>query len=432
MKKINILLLGLVVSFASCGDLDQAPENIASANSLTDFTGVLNAAYNYQTGSATPLAVMGDYRADNIIFDESPHNSFQAFDGTVRLMEGDFFSPIWESLYKSILSANNVIENSDNATQVAEAKFLRGLSYFKLVKVFGDVPVNLSATPDVASSDWLTRQSASSVYTSVIVKDLTEAIAELDNSGLSTSRATKLAAQGILGKAYLQMGDAAKAAVVLGSAVSGATGAGVELEAVFANVFASDLSNEVIYATQISSSIAISDYSGTAFPGWYSGTDSKGDEFPVTPSLVNAFDASGADDVRRAVTLDETTANVTGIKYNGHDIGDQDVDFIELRLADVILAYAEALNESNGSGAADQLNKIRNRAGLANTTASTQSELREAIANERRLELAFEGQRWFDLVRAGQTGQDAGYNVFPIPSGEIFASGGVITQNGNY
>jgi len=105
----------------------------------------------------------------------------------------------------------------------------------------------------------------------------------------------------------------------------------------------------------------------------------------------------------------------------------------------VILLYAEALNANgNTAGAATELNKIRSRAGLAGTSASSQSALSQAIQNERRLELAFEGHRWFDLVRTGtvdaEMGQsvNANYHLFPIPISEILSSDGVITQNTGY
>ena len=74
-------------------------------------------------------------------------------------MEDQFFGPFYTALYKSILSANNVIENSKDPTEVGEAKFLRGLSYFKLVRVFGDVTVNLSATPSTTDESILARVS---------------------------------------------------------------------------------------------------------------------------------------------------------------------------------------------------------------------------------------------------------------------------------
>ena len=110
-----------------------------------------------------------------------------------------------------------------------------------------------------------------------------------------------------------------------------------------------------------------------------------------------------------------------------------------MRLADAILLYAESLNETGDTSAAlVELNKIRTRAGLSNSTATTQAEVRQAIQDERRLELAFEGQRWFDLVRTGtveaELGQtvDSRYFLFPIPISEILATDGVITQNPGY
>ncbi|MEL7002233.1 MAG: RagB/SusD family nutrient uptake outer membrane protein, partial [Bacteroidota bacterium] len=116
-----------------------------------------------------------------------------------------------------------------------------------------------------------------------------------------------------------------------------------------------------------------------------------------------------------------------------------DQDWIEIRLADVILLYAEALNENNNTTAAlVELNKVRARAGLDNSTASTQTDVRTAIQDERRLELAFEGHRWFDLVRTGTVSAEMGqsinpdYHVFPVPVSEILATNGVITQNPGY
>ena len=437
MKKINIILLGLMLVVSACStDLDQSPSNIASPESLTDFDGVLNAAYNYQTGSATPIAVMGDFRADNTQFDESPHNSFATFNGDVSTMEGNFFQPFYAALYKSILSTNIVIENSSNAKHIGEAKFLRGLAYFKLVKVFGDVTLNLSDAPSTEDTSILKRQPVADVY-GQIVSDLTDAKSALDNNGLSSGRASAIAAQGLLGKVYMQMGDFINAESNLASVVNGAAAAGLGLEPIFADVFGSgtDLNTEVIFATQISGSIAISDYSGTTFPLWSNGGDTKSDEDPITADLVNAFDAAG-DTTRKNATIDLSGPSRIAVKFGS---AGAEQDFIELRLADVILLYAEALNENgNSSSAITQLNKIRSRANLANVTATAQATVRTAIANERRLELALEGHRWFDLVRTGTVNAEMGmtidsnYHLFPIPTSEIFASNGVITQNPGY
>ena len=268
----------------------------------------------------------------------------------------------------------------------------------------------------------------------LVINDLEAAIAALDNSGLGSGRATKIAAQGMLGKALVQMGDFSKAESYLASVVNGAAAAGISLQADFANIFGvdNDLNSEIIFATQISSSI-VDEYGFSEFWSWSGGLDTKS-LLPLDDDLVAAFDASPGD-LRRAVTID--TAIMASPKFP--QTGGPDHDWIELRLADVILLYAEALNENgNMTGALTELNKIRSRAGLEASTASSQSDLRQAIQDERRLELAFEGQRWFDLVRTGTVNTEMGesidsrYHIFPIPVSEILASFGVITQNDGY
>lgn len=433
MKKLYLILGTFLFVTACVDDLDQFPSNIASSDSLTDFTGVLNAAYFYQHSGATPMAVMGDFRADNALMEEEPYPSFDRYNGDLVDMEDQFFGPFYTGMYKSILSANNVIENSSSATQVGEAKFLRALSYFKLVRVFGPVPINLTATPSTTDNSILARQPVADVY-NVVISDLQDAISALNNSGLSSGRATSIAAQGMLGKVYMQLGDYGNAASQLAGVVSGAGGAGISLQADFANVFGvdNDLNSEIIYATQISGSIS-DEYGFSEFWSWSAGLDTKS-LMPLDPDLIAAFDASPGD-LRRAVTINEEL--MASPKFP--QTGGPEHDWIELRLADVILLYAEALNETgNSAGALTELNKIRARAGLNDSTAGSQAEIRQAIADERRLELAFEGQRWFDLVRTGTVNQEMGqtidprYHLFPVPISEVLASFGVITQNDGY
>ena len=442
MKTLYIILGSLLLITACDNDLDQVPPLDAEASSLTSFGEVLNAAYYYQQASTTPMAVMGDFRADHMLMDEEPYPAFDRFNAD--LAGGDlveqFFRPFYSNLYKSILSANNVIDNSSDATQVGEAKFLRALSYFKLVMVFGDVTVNLSPAPDVEDKSILARQPAATVYTNVIIPDLQDAISVLDNSELATSRASQIAAQGILGKVYMHMGDFGSAATELAAVVNNADAAGIALQTNFADIFGeeNDLNSEILFATQLSTSIE-DEYEFTGFPGWFSGGDTKSLE-PLDPDLIAAFDASdaagGGTDLRRALTIDETL--MTGPKWGGLD-----QDWIELRYADVLLMYAEAMNE-NGSALAevlDILDPIRIRAGLAvldEATLNTQALVRQAIYDERRLELALEGHRWFDLVRTGTVDAEMGetinpnYHLFPIPNSEVLASDGVITQNEGY
>ncbi len=438
MKKVYLLLGCLLFVMACDNDLDQVPPNIATSDSLTDFGGVLNAAYFYQHASITPMAVMGDFRADNALMDEEPYPAFDRFNSDLAdgSLNNQFFRPFYAGLYKSILSSNNVIENSMSPTDVGEAKFLRALSYFKLVQMFGPVTVNLSSAPSTTDTSILVRQPVADVYNNVIIPDLQDAIAALNTTNVN-GRATSLAARGILGKVYITRGDFASAVPQLQAVVSGAAAAGVSLQDNFADIFGvdNDLNSEIIFASQISSSIS-DEYGFSEFWSWSGGLDTKS-LMPLDASLIAAFDASEADgdtDLRRAVTIDE--ALMASPKFP--QTGGPDHDWIELRLGDVILLYAEALNETGDTpGALTQLNTIRTRAGLANSTATGQAGVRAAIADERRLELAFEGQRWFDLVRTGTAQSvlgfaDANWLVAPIPISEITSSEGVITQNPGY
>ena len=235
----------LLVVVACDNDLDQSPPNIASSDSLEDFGGVLNAAYFYQLGSTSPMAVMGDFRADNGLMQEEPYPSFDRFNGDLVDMEDQFFGPFYTAMYKSILSANNVIENSSISGQIAQARFLRALSYFKLVLVFGDVTVNLSPSPSTTDNSILARTSASEVYNTVIIPDLQDAIAALGND-FSEGRATKIAAQALLGKVYVHLGNFSSAESQLAAAVNAASGAGISLEPNFADIFVKFSSYQLI------------------------------------------------------------------------------------------------------------------------------------------------------------------------------------------
>lgn len=442
MKTVYKYLLGSLLLITACdSDLDQVPPNIASTDSLTNFDGVLNAAYFYQHGSVTPMAIMGDFRADNALMDEEPFPAFDRYNAELTVMEDQFFGPFYTAMYKSILSANNVIDNSIDETQVGEAKFLRALSYFKLVRVFGDVPVNLSPTPSTTDTSILVRQPLEDVYNNIIVPDLMDAIAALDTE-IVGGRASRYAAQSLLGKVYMTRGDFGNAETQLAAVVNGAAAAGIQLQADYADIFGvdNDLNSEVIFATQISSSIS-DEYGFSEFWSWYGGLDTKA-LMPLDSDLIAAYDASeagGDTDLRRAVNIDETL--LSSPKYP--QTGGPDHDWIEIRLADVQLLYAETLNENGATPAVSlaELDDIRTRAGLPvldPVTINTQALVRQSIQDERRLELAFEGHRWFDLVRTGTAEAEMGeainsdYFLFPIPISEILASGGVITQNPGY
>ena len=433
MRYIYIILGALFITMSCTNDLDQVPPNLANADSLTDFDGVLNAAYFYQLGTVTPMAVMGDFRADNAFMFEAPFDEFDQYDSGLTQMDEQFFSPFYTACYRAILSCNIVVENSESAVEIGEAKFLRALTYFKLVRVFGDATINLSDSPSVTDQSILARQPVAAVYDEVIIPDLQDAIEVLPNTS-SNGRATKYAAQGILGKVYVQRGDFSNAERELAAVVNDGGSSGIALQENFSEIFGVtfDLNPEIIFATQISSSI-VDEYGFSEFWSWSGGLDTKS-LMPLDTDLIDAFDASPGD-LRREVSINDTL--FASPKFPQTDGADH--DWIELRLADVILLYAEALNENgNTTAALTELNKIRNRAGLADSSASSQGDVRTAIQDERRLEFAFEGQRWFDLVRTGTVDQEMGqtidpnYHLFPLPDSERLSSFGVITQNPGY
>ena len=188
---------------------------------------------------------------------------------------------------------------------------------------------------------------------------------------------------------------------------------------------------------------------GTGGWGWGFNTPSQ--------SLVNAYEAG---DVRKAATIifrgstlydGRVVPNtVENERYNYKayssaytDAWETDVDIKYLRFAEVILMKAEALNELGQTGEAiPLLNQIRNRAGLGNTTAASQADVRTAIWKERRVEMAFEHDRFFDLVRTGQakaafavdgkTFTEGKNELFPIPATFIKQADGLSAQNPGY
>lgn len=445
MKNIFITMVTMLLVTACTSDLDQVPGNLGDANAISDYTPVLFAAYSYQNQAVAPMAIFGDFRADNALFDEE-FTDFDKFDAPSPLAataSSAFLDPFYVALYNSILSANNVILNSTDATLVAEARFIRGLSYFKLVQVFGDVSVNLinPTVEEIAAAD-VSRQPATDVYNNVIIPDLQAARDGLaaTTAAAVNGRATKHAAQGLLGKVYATIGNYTAAETELAAVVSETGAAGIISSMSFADVFSSDLNDEILFATQMSSSVT---YSNEIFTNWYAGLNTKADEGgPVSPELVSVF-AADPSDVRGALTVDNNNGDPVSVKYS--TLGSVEQDWIELRLADVVLLYAEALNEnSKTADAITELNRTRNRAGIGNYSgAATQADVRQAILDERRLELACEGHRWFDLVRAeaNQAGIlnaemnygspiSSNYYVFPIPNGEVTSFDDIVQNEG--
>ena len=370
------------------------------------------------------------------------------------------FDAMWANWYKAIGRASYAIEYTEGFgltdegyknRLIGEAKFLRAYNYFFLVRGFGDVPLqHVSLTDRVPKEE---------VY-AYIEADLLDAINTLPNKSDYESkdlgRATKGAAQALLAKVYLyekkwqQAYDMAQ--TVIGSGQ-------YSLENDYATLWRVTTENgvESIFEVQARGEVVahgVQQYSetqgarGTSGWGWGFNTPSQ--------NLLDAYNAAG-DDIRRDATIifaGETlydgrivSAAVENPMYNekayssaNAGAGDGDKNIRVLRLAEIHLIAAEAANElGNTAAALTNLNIVRLRVNLGEVTDT--ANLRQAIWNERRLELAFEHDRWFDLVRTGQAAsamQAAGKNfivgtheLFPIPYNQLIQTP-TMTQNPNY
>lgn len=484
MKKIYITAFVLTtLTFSSCSDdyldVDQtssiSTDDVELFNNNDGATSFVTAIYNkFLNWNVSSFSWNG---MSSIASDDADKGSSPGDTGTDKdLMDALTYnasSPSIEDVfngnYEGINRCNqaiNIIPQLDQADAslrarlLGEAKFLRAYMYFTLVKSYGGVPI-VDRLPNPSSDAdrimQLTRKTSAEVY-AFIESDLTEAIAVLPNKGAYSSnevgRATKGAAYALLAKVNLYQKNWQKVIDNCDQVT------GYSLVANYADMYKLSGENgpESIFEINGVGSIpakGIEGYSATQGArgaggwGWGFNTPSQ--------SLVDAYEAG---DVRKNATIifKGTTlydgrvvpTTVDNDRYNFKayssaytDAWESDVNIRAIRYAEVILMKAEALNELGQSAAAiPLLNQIRKRAGLANTTATSQDAVRTAIWKERRVELAFEHDRFFDLVRTGQAkaaftadGKDfiVGKNeLFPLPQTFITQATGLSTQNPGY
>ncbi|MEL4307510.1 RagB/SusD family nutrient uptake outer membrane protein [Joostella sp. CR20] len=454
-------LIVAITVFAACSEdyLDvDSRENISQEDSEATLTGenFVTGIYGMLTDWPYAFSYLGvtEIISDNADKGSSPTDSGadkEALDNLQHTTSAASVREMWTHWYKSIGRATSSIEfletsSMENAALksrlIGEAKFLRALNYFWLVRSFGDITIQ-------GVTDPTSRAPQAEVY-AYIEQDLKEAIEALPNKSEYASkdlgRATKGAAQALLAKVYLyqEKWDEAKtyAEAVMNSGE-------YSLEPNYQDVWRVYTENgvESIFEVQArGESIAhgVQQYSqtqgarGTSGWGWGFNTPSQ--------NLIDAFDAEG-DEIRKNATIifpgetlwdgREVSESVENLAYSekayssaNAGASDTDKNVRILRFAEVLLIHAEAANElGNSSDALASLNKVRDRVELSAFTSTDQSELRLKIWNERRLELAFEHDRWFDLVRTGQAKdamQAAGktfitgkHELFPIPNDQL-------------
>lgn len=493
MKKIIFTLLLTGIGLTSCQDfLEQIPEsNRTSANfyqTRSDFYNALIGAYNglkrpgvYANGSGA-LMVLQEMVSDNSTFTATrqPVNSstFEV-DDLLFAKSNTLVQEAWTDLYAGIGRVNPILKylpaanipQSDKDRFDGEARFLRALYYFHLVRLFGDVQLVTEPVSDPYAANNLPRASSEEVY-ALIIEDLTLAAAQLPAAitAAEAGRASQWAAKTLLGKVYLTLGQYDQALPVLKDVNDNS---GRQLMATFAQVFAATTTfaanTEAIFAVQYKSGLLPQGAAAAGTQGGVlqtQGSDMWSNWAPAgggallgpnggggggfntpTTDLINAFEPG---DARKEATLltsfqsGNTVINspyVVKFRQQGAVSNDADVDFPVLRFADVVLMYAEALNETGQAGEAlTQLNRIRTRAKLLALEGLDQAAVRLAIEQERRVELAFENHRWPDLVRTGRYEAVMAakgfavkdfHNLYPVPQRETDLNAD-LSQNPGY
>lgn len=445
MKKIFVTLTAALFVLSSCSDsyFDLYPTDSMTADSymtkVSEVQTVLDAAYGGMRGDfANGIVYIGDLPTDNA-FDYKLNNSsahISLHESTVD-SQNSVISGLWYSCYQIVNRCCMVLEAADRlglATQeydelVGQAKFLRGYVYYVMVRVWGDVPLVLEDIKDYMDVFGYGRTPADKVYAQII-EDLKDAETKLPDfwGDAEKGKVTATAAQAILGDVYMTRGDYGTAKGYFDKIIA-KEGPNLGLLDDYESIFDSNNANnkEIIFSVQYAhnQTPSLANYLGRAALGNIQGIaiDPKDQGSKIygvnvlmmTHELEAKFEAK---DKRRSVIYTDCVSpdyncyipmtlkyfdyqNVLdGNSGNNPDCG---CHTIISRYSDILLKYAECLNEtSDPDGAIAKLKLVRDRAGLETDVASDKEDVTNAIENERQLELCLEGHRWFDLVRTGK------------------------------
>lgn len=487
LKYIAIILIGNV--FFSCSDFLE-PEPSSSITTDNYYT----SAAELETGLMGAYAAIqgiNDYdkdanhgvqyefyvtemRSDNTST-KSPDSEDASDAGQLESLEvlptnnfvGNYYSSYFQVIYRAnvILENIGVVDDANKALAIeAEAKFLRAYAYFNLVRLFGDLPLVDRVISPAETEIQFTRVDKSLIY-DFIVSDLNSAI----SGGLSTAyktRATKAAAQGLLAKVYLTIATPeayTNAQLICEEIINSKK---FSLMNNFHDVFYSEGNSEVIFAIGYNSNVQ--DNSQLFSSEWMNAVGRTSGVNYATTDVVAAIDANGGNRTANSYRADPLTVLGGGtVRYqvakyfpDGADGGSDGKtftglprlagnDWIVLRYADILLMHTEAImgsgTETSNGNAIDSYMEVRKRAGFILASDRPSSLKKETLLLERRVELAFENHRMFDLIRFGAAQATlsafASANNFnftstdlllPIPQNEINLSKGVMNQNPGY
>ncbi len=454
-KILSISFLSATMLLNSCSkELDTKPlSNIDQTNALkasSDVEGLLVGAYAdlgaadlYGGGAFVTADLLGDY---NEIFWGGTYPGMTQIKNKAIPVDNGFVQGTWTEGYKVINDVNNVLSSISVVTAAKQnrveggAKFIRGAVYFDLIRLFAKawndgtpsandgVPLKLTPTIDLnGAADQIPRDKVSAVYDQVI-KDLTDAEAKLPTT--NGFFATKYSAAAMLARVYLQKGDYANASVEADKVIrSGkfkltqANADGIIEEFLYTRAKAEDNTSEDIFAIQVTTTAGINN-----FQTFYS--ELGRGEISINDPHYALYETN---DLRQnLINGDGYSAKFDNVYGNVHII----------RLAEMYLTRAEAnfrLNTSIGASPKDDVNIIRNRAGLDSLSTVTLDD----ILKERKIELSFEGFSLHDIKRLGLStgyftdGPGAGlpFNspklIFPIPKRDRIVNPN-LTQNEGY
>lgn len=428
--------------------LNQAPEssltNVNFWKTESDLKQGVNGAYSSLRGLGTfSFWLFGEMRSDNTTFQynapQRGQENREQVDQFLANSANTLLQDFWRDTYTSIFRCNDVLDHVEDISMsaaaktqaIGEVKFLRAFHYFNLVRQFGGVPLRLEATKAPTDAPSKGRATVDAVYAQII-SDLNEAATSLPlataYAAADKGRVSSGSANALLGEVYLTQKKYAEALTALRKVT------GYSLMPTYASIYQIANKNNVesifeiqYYATAGTNLSSNFMYQFAPFNSGTVVTNDPGTNLSFTSGwntpttdLINAYEAG---DLRKDVSLAEGFNGATGFvavpyikKYNQGFVqpGQTNVNFPVIRYADVLLMIAECLNEqsftANGE-AFTLLNQIRTRAGLPSKTSgnaiavlniTTQNAFREAIYQERKVELAFENHRWFDLVRTGK------------------------------
>lgn len=402
------------------------------------------------------------------------------------------YPAVYTQIYEGIYRANLVLQNLDGENELtaedktvlgAEAKFLRAWFHFQAMKLFGTPPLALEIIPGI--NDQAKPNSTQAELYAAILSDFADAAAGLPASwdSANTGRATSWAAKSYIGKVNVWKKDWAAAITAFQDVVTNGPYSLVpdyeqvfaynnenNSESIFEIQYGGPFSDDNLWVFDDTHSEDFKASQGTG-RGWYwdAPDPAPGGKLGFWAPTQNLIDAFEPGDTRLATisyqdgdtyfsfdgsryelpydptwsttghTLKKYRGSINAVQANSSPNGQADYNNERwFRFAELKLLYAEALIEGGGDlGIAEaQINDIRNRAGLLPLLAG--ADLTQAMRQEKRVELALEPHRWFDIVRwdLGPTifgaAWKANYNVFPFPLTEIDNSKGLLIQNPGY